>query len=121
MANAFQRKIAKLYLDKASAEHVRTFPQLACFAFDTISVSIHLDGQYERFDLELLAREVLLRLNSAHQALDIGANIGKHSVFFARFFKRVVSFEPHPRTFKLLDVNAELAEGVVPVRLAASN
>jgi FkbM family methyltransferase len=40
-------------------------------------------------------------------ALDVGANIGNHSVFFANYFNKVVSFEPHPKIFKLLKINTE--------------
>ncbi|MCB9254874.1 MAG: FkbM family methyltransferase [Bdellovibrionaceae bacterium] len=36
--------------------------------------------------------------------LDIGANIGNHTVFFAAFMaKQVVSFEPHPMLFGILE------------------
>jgi FkbM family methyltransferase len=42
-------------------------------------------------------------------ALDIGANIGNHSVFFSDLFEEVFAFEPNPRTFFLLKFNSEHA------------
>lgn len=38
--------------------------------------------------------------------LDVGANIGNHSVFFGMFMKnKIVSFEPNPSVFKILETN----------------
>lgn len=37
--------------------------------------------------------------------MDIGANIGNHTVYFSKHFKEVLSFEPQQRTFKLLQLN----------------
>jgi FkbM family methyltransferase len=42
-------------------------------------------------------------------ALDIGANIGNHSLYFSEFFGNVFAFEPNPKTFALLKVNSEYA------------
>lgn len=39
-------------------------------------------------------------------ALDVGAHIGFHSLYLSKYFKSVYSFEPHPRTYKLLEFNA---------------
>lgn len=40
-------------------------------------------------------------------AIDIGANVGNHAVFFAREMgMSVFAFEPHPETFKILKGNA---------------
>ncbi|MBN9508491.1 MAG: FkbM family methyltransferase [Alphaproteobacteria bacterium] len=41
-------------------------------------------------------------------AVDAGAYIGFHSVFLARHFGRVYSFEPQMRCFRLLNANLEL-------------
>lgn len=119
--NVFLRKMAKLYLSEVSAEHARRFPQLACFAFDTITVSLHLDGQYERYELEALENWIFPRMDRSGQAIDVGANIGNHSLFFARHFPSVVSLEPHPRTFQLLACNAGLVENVTALNVGASN
>lgn len=45
-------------------------------------------------------------------ALDIGANIGNHSLYFSDYFKKVYSFEPNPRTHKVLLINAALASNI---------
>lgn len=39
--------------------------------------------------------------------VDVGANIGNHSVYFGLFTKadKVISFEPHPEIFKILQTN----------------
>lgn len=118
---AFLQKMAKLYLSDASKEHARRFPQLACFAFDTITVTLHVDGQYERYELEALEELIFPRMDRDGQAIDLGANIGNHSLFFARHFPRVVSLEPHPRTFKLLSCNADLVPNVIALNVGASD
>ena len=41
-------------------------------------------------------------------SLDIGANIGNHSVFFADDFLQVYSFEPLTQNFDLLKINSKL-------------
>ena len=38
-------------------------------------------------------------------ALDIGANIGNHSIIFSNFFHRVIAFEPNPQVALLLRAN----------------
>jgi FkbM family methyltransferase len=42
--------------------------------------------------------------------VDVGAFVGNHSVFFAKYCKadRVVAFEPFPETYRLLDHNIRL-------------
>ena len=45
--------------------------------------------------------------NDQDEILDVGANIGNHSLFFAKFLncKKVHSFEPHPKNIELLKKN----------------
>lgn len=119
--NSVLYKATKLYLADASKDHARTYPQLACFAFDTITVSIHLDGIYERNELEALEAYIWPKLGSDGVAIDIGANIGNHSLFFAKKFAHVYALEPHPRTFKILSCNADLAKNITPIPVGASD
>ena len=98
-------------------------PQLVCFTFDYVSLRISLDGVYELEELETLfgwlRRDHPDVLNGV--AVDVGANPGNHSLYFSRFFSKVISFEPHPRTFKVLSLNAELVPNVECHNCALSN
>jgi FkbM family methyltransferase len=79
---------------------------LACFPRDWIGRDIVVNGYYERDLLELLARRVFPSLSRPGAvALDVGANIGNHSVFFSRHFERVIAFEPNPIAVHLLRAN----------------
>jgi len=46
--------------------------------------------------------------NKVGTVLDIGANIGNHTVFFSRIFEKVISFEPVPRNCWILKANLHL-------------
>jgi FkbM family methyltransferase len=84
--------------------------RMAVFANDFISVKIFTEGIFERIYLESLTEflSFITKKKMKHMsALDIGANIGNHSIFFAGYFKKVYSFEPHPLTYKLLAFNSE--------------
>lgn len=118
---AITRQITRSYLRKHNQIHLKRYPQLASFSFDLITEYIHLDGRYEYEELDFLAKSIFPQLKGHRTCLDIGANIGNHSVFFAEHFENVVSFEPHPRTFKLLDCNADLVDNITPVNVGASD
>jgi FkbM family methyltransferase len=70
-----------------------------CVPGDHIGDSIFIDGLYEGALLQS-AFSTLLGGFAPHFAastcLDVGANIGNHSVFFADRFARVVAIEPNP-------------------------
>ena len=38
--------------------------------------------------------------------IDIGANIGNHSIFFSELFKTIYAFEPNPLTYEILKINS---------------
>jgi FkbM family methyltransferase len=89
--------------------------QVAIFAFEHIGQSIELDGVYELAELEALFAWTEASSPAAFKqaiALDIGANIGNHSLFFSDYFARVISFEPSVQTFRLLEYNASLVSNV---------
>jgi hypothetical protein len=103
LINRYNHWLAKKHLEK--------YPQVAIFSFDHVGLRINLDGRYENRDLFLI-RDYLDSIiphpyNST--ALDIGANIGNHSIYFSEFFGNVFAFEPNPRTFALLKFNSEYA------------
>jgi FkbM family methyltransferase len=73
---------------------------------DHISDKIRVFGRYELDELEALDAFVLARLPArARCCVDVGANIGNHSLFFSRRFDRVHAFEPNPLAVDLLRWN----------------
>lgn len=91
--------------------NISSNPQLAILSFDHIGLTINIDGQYERSSLGFIEELLVSRGNNLQKsiALDIGANIGNHSVFFSKHFKQVHAFEPNPIIFELLKFNAAYA------------
>jgi FkbM family methyltransferase len=83
-------------------------PQLGIYAFDFIAMEILKDGRYEANVLEDTFDFLSKRsLSFSGTALDIGANIGNHSVYFLKHFKSVHSFEPNPKVASMLRLNAD--------------
>lgn len=78
--------------------------KLDCVEGDHISKILGFGAFYEQ-DLLLAIRN----LGVTGVYVDIGANIGNHSVFFARFCKStsVIAVEPNPAVFPHLQSNAE--------------
>ena len=107
------RSIVCKFLNYCSLKHISNGEkQVAVFAFDFIGHQINLKGFYERQEL-VTAFQYLSEQNLINGfAADIGANIGNHSLFFRQFYTKVFSFEPNPRTFKVLSLNAELMDNI---------
>jgi FkbM family methyltransferase len=70
---------------------------------DVVGQSIIADGLYER--AYLMGLMTLMSPANRRLVLDIGANIGNHSLFFARHFDRVIAFEPNPVVNLVLQAN----------------
>ncbi|MCY4541866.1 MAG: FkbM family methyltransferase, partial [Rhodobacteraceae bacterium] len=105
LCNATLRHATKAYIRRLARSDSR--PTLrAVFVQDFVSTAALLDGSYEWRHLDALARDVFPQLPRDSTALDVGANIGNHTVFFARHFHRVIAFEPNPAANALLKVNA---------------
>lgn len=96
------------YNDRLAKTFVlRKQQKMAVFAHDTISNHINQFGYYEKAQLDTVfgfLRNTLSQLSS-RTALDIGANVGNHSLYFMDHFDRIYSFEPNPATFYLLNFN----------------
>lgn len=90
-------------------QHLNTFPQIAIFAFDHIGLCINHYGRYESRTLSLIEDYLPSVISDLSQtvALDIGANIGNHSLYFSNLFEEVFAFEPNLKTFALLKFNTE--------------
>ena len=103
----------KQYLRRKTVKHwVKNCPNRlssemcrAIFLDDTVSNHVLLDGLYEAYDLYALEESFLKDLPPDAICLDVGANIGNHSVFFSERFSKVIAFEPNPRVALLLRAN----------------
>lgn len=96
--------------------------QLAVFSHDLIGSRVNAYGIYEEEELDLLTTWLVSKNYDPNKiCVDIGANIGNHSVYFSRFFKKVVAFEPNPRVYRLLSINSELSSNIDCHMLALSD
>ena len=81
--------------------------RMAIYANDLIGIEINQFGYYENEILDILF-EFLAPLSKDFKngvALDIGANIGNHTIYFSKHFNSIHSFEPNPYTYTLLAFN----------------
>lgn len=83
------------------------------FLDDLISDAIQINQIFEGETLiplfDILSKKFDLKNNVA---IDVGANIGNHTIFFSDFFYKVLSFEPNPITYKLLSINTFFLQNV---------
>ncbi|MGH8283466.1 MAG: FkbM family methyltransferase, partial [Gammaproteobacteria bacterium] len=84
------------------------YPKLVCMPTDYIGQQIILNGLYEEHILNALFNDVFVEYVpqfSATVAVDVGANVGNHTCYFSRYFKKVIAFEPNPVAHKILETN----------------
>lgn len=76
-------------------------------------LTLHSEGEFisdeirrtaHHYELELLTR--VASLVDPSSFLDVGANLGNHSNFFQQLGLSGMAFEPSPRNFRLLELNA---------------
>ena len=120
--SAYLRFITKKYIRKNHFRRNGKFAYpIVCYLDDYITDYIILDGHYELNELNFLAEEIFPKLKQRGLCIDIGAHIGNHSLFFSHYFDQVIAFEPHPKTFQLLKLNASITNNVVPIHKGCSN
>lgn len=107
-------KIAAVVASRSRANFDLRGQSMAVFANDYIGIHINQFGVFEREELTDLFHflEPLASVFTNGTALDIGANVGNHAVFFSKHFRQVHAFEPHPRIFDVLALNAKWAGNV---------
>jgi FkbM family methyltransferase len=86
---------------KAAHRPQRMFVEIA----SNIDRHILSEGVFERGVIDLI-RAVAERTNHLELLIDVGANIGNHTVSLAPAFQRVEAVEPHPVLFRILEANA---------------
>lgn len=124
--HAFKRVVGSLLLNQVLMKRIarrraQGHPQLAVFAQDLIGQAINVYGWWEHEQLIVLREFVLARLDRGGAMLDIGANIGNHSIFLRDLFDEVHAVEANPRTFKLLEFNADPHPNLHVHQFAASD
>lgn len=117
-----QRILLKRWNKKIAKRNLQLYPQLAIFAFDNIGLQINLEGRYESDNLGALARFLTqhLAIDPNSTAIDVGANIGNHSVFFSEIFSKVLAYEPNPRVYSILAFNSA-GMNIVPLNYGLSD
>ena len=99
-------------LHRRAMRHQAIHPRIAVYAHDFIGLHVNVFGVYEK---ELLAacEPILSRYAENKLVLDVGANVGNHSLYFAKYAREVHAFEPNIATSSLLKINAKLFENIV--------
>lgn len=94
---------------------------VTAFCNDHVGDKIARNGLYEKENLMLLL--ALLKKIASPVVLDIGANIGNHTLAFATVASRVLAFEPLPAVYDLLvrNVKANGLDNVITFPFALSD
>jgi len=110
------------YLHSKARRYAHSYPQMAILAYEHIGIRINMFGRYEAEELDIVSAFLATHCSDSNNmtALDIGANIGNHSVYFASLFQDVFAFEPNPVTFHLLQFNATLKDNIICRNLGLS-
>ncbi len=118
------RKIINRINHKFASKNIkRGNPRIAIFAFDHIGLEINNFGIYEENLLNAIMSFLkdMVNLKKFDLILDVGANIGNHSLYFSNFSKQVFSYEPNPNTFELLKFNTKNLSNINIYNIGISN
>ena len=110
--NIFKRYFLFKALNSASKENAQNNITMAGFLNDHISLKIIIDGWFEKRELNALKSFFSQGHFSKALCLDIGANIGNHSLFFSTIFNKVIAFEPYEKAFDLLKINSSQVDNI---------
>lgn len=80
------------------------YGKLNVFPKDRIGESVITHGYYEKEIIQI----ILQNCAKKGLAIDVGANIGTHTVAFGSQFEEVYSFEPQGEVFNLLEKNRKI-------------
>ena len=95
---AFVKPIIKYFRNR------KEFPSFWTMPHDPICREILANGFYEKELLEAMVK--IVKKNGT--VLDVGANIGNHSIFFSKHFHKIIAFEPFERNCWILKANLKL-------------
>ena len=113
------KRILDIFIARELAKRSSIFNEkrgmpIAVFGNDWIGINIALKGLFEEEHLKDL-NHLLINLDldvSNSTAIDIGSNIGNHAIEFAKYFKKVICYEPNPRAYDLLATNTKHLKNV---------
>jgi len=110
-----QNNTEHVTLDLINGYRINAFPN------DLITNEIIKHGMYEKTLFLFLKK--LLRSNQGFNCLDIGANIGVVTLTLCRYANKVISFEPTPETFELLNstIKENHIKNCIPCNIGLSN
>ena len=106
------------YLQRKSRHSKKEFS--VYLGHDDVSLFISIFGSYESEVLDVLKKLINKKCKNK-TFLDIGAHIGNYSILLEPYFKNVISFEPNPDTFRVLDFNCFNQTKITCHRLALSH
>ena len=95
-------KIILYYLKKNTSENKFNF---AIYSNDFIGRNLIFKNFYEEENLKLFYKFLKSNNLKIGTCIDVGANIGNHSVFFSNFVKKIYAFEPNSKAYDLLKIN----------------
>lgn len=99
-----KRNVAFSEIEKETLVRTRDGLRFNLRPNDYIAREIYVAGLYERPFVKFLENH----LRNARTMLDVGANIGNHSIYLSRFFEHIVSFEPNPTALEYLHQHKDL-------------
>lgn len=106
------------YLQRKNRKYKKKFA--GYLGHDDVSLFISIFGSYESEILDVLGSKINEKFKNT-VFLDIGAHIGNYSILLEPYFKNVVSFEPNPDTFQILNFNCSKYQKIKCHQLALSN
>lgn len=82
-----------------------------------------MQGEWELISLftDEIMENISKIVDSDSIVIDIGAQSGNMSVAYSLFADKVISFEPNPATYEVLEKNAELNPKIIPFNYAVSD
>jgi FkbM family methyltransferase len=97
-----------------SEKNIKEYKPIAGLSFDAIHHHINVYGTYEKLELDVIDEFIDKNMTQFDIALDVGANIGNHTLrFLAPKFRKVYCYEPNEDIFDLLSLNTKSLSNTV--------
>lgn len=110
----------ELYSDLLSVE-TRDIYTTGCLQLESVKILLEYRLIVNSKKIENISSNYKKVHDLNNYVLDIGGNIGFYARFFSRLFKSVVTLEPNPKTFELLELNTNSLSNVLALNLGASS